>query len=42
MNIGFVGVPPLDLIEKYKGSFPRAQWFDLDVPRKEINKKTNF
>ena len=42
MNIGFVGVPPLDLIEKYKRSFPRAQWFDLDVPRKEINKKNSM
>jgi len=42
MKIGFVGVPPLELIEKYKHSFPQAEWFDLDVPRKEISRKDSM
>ena len=42
MNIGFVGVPPFDLIKKYKESLPRAKWFDLDVPLEGTNRKNSM
>jgi hypothetical protein len=42
MKIGFVGVPPLELINKYKSSFPSSEWIDLDVPRPDINRKNSM
>lgn len=42
MKIGFVGVPPLELIDKYKSQSNKSDWFDLDVPVPNISKKTSM
>jgi hypothetical protein len=38
MKIGFTGVPPYKIIEKYKNLYPNAQWIDLDVPIRGISR----
>ncbi|MEI6092561.1 MAG: hypothetical protein WCQ47_02635 [bacterium] len=42
MKIGFVGVPPFELISKYKQISKPSDWFDLDVPVCGVSKKTSM
>ena len=39
MKIGFTGVPPLKKIKELTAEYPKAKWFDLDVPTVGISKE---
>jgi hypothetical protein len=39
MKIGFTGLPSRMILKEYKDNFPHAEWIDLDVPLKVVDKK---